>query len=204
MQNTVDLSISMVVAMTHERVIGYKNELPWGLIRSDRKHFAELTKQTGVIVMGRKTFESIISTNGRPLPDRLNIVATSRPAKAEVSFRRKMKGAKVETDVVFVSSIQEAMVLAGRHCEEHHVASEAFVIGGGEIYEKFLPFASRIYATIVNAVALGDTYFPELSAKEWQTFSETAMKYQCAGDPYETAYIEYKRITEPAELEQAG
>lgn len=203
MHDTVDLSVSMVVAMTHERVIGYENKIPWDIIRSDRKHFAELTKQTGVVIMGRKTFESIIATNGRPLPDRFNIVLTSNIKKAHTLLRKAVPSQRERESVAFATNVEEALCLAKQHCQARRVGMEVFVIGGEHVYETFLPITSKVYATLIDTCALGDTFFPDLSLKEWAVSDETALKLQCPGDPYRTAYFEYKRISDSSEVKQA-
>ena len=133
--------ISLIVAMDENRVIGYKNKLPWNL-PSELKYFRETTKGKPVI-MGRKTHESI----GRPMPERLNIITT------------RDKNYKAVNCIV-VNSTEDAIKAAKG-------SDEVMVIGGAEIYKLFLPIANRIYVTKVHGIFKGDTYFPEFNENEW-------------------------------------
>ena len=129
------MMINMIVATSSNNQIGINNELPWH-ISEDLKYFRKVTNGKTVL-MGRKTFESI----GRPLPNRRNIVLTRDPHFAH-------EGIEV------VHSIKEALELC--HAEEN-----MFIIGGGEIYAAFLPYADYLYITLVDKVIEGDTSFPE-------------------------------------------
>ncbi len=137
--------ISLLVAYAKNRVIGKENDLPWYL-PADLRRFRDLT--TGkTIIMGRKTFGSIIARNGKPLPNRTNIVVTRDTDYA-------YDGVQV------AHSITEAIKMVP-------VGEEAFIIGGAQIFEQSLDLADRIYATEVEAEIDGDVYFPELEP-EWQ------------------------------------
>ncbi|MBI2658396.1 type 3 dihydrofolate reductase [Candidatus Woesearchaeota archaeon] len=138
--------ISLIVAMDENRVIGYKNKLPWNL-PSELKYFREATKGKPVI-MGRKTHDSI----GRPMPERLNIIITrDRNYKAD--------------GCVVVNSKEDAVKAAEGN-------DEIMVIGGAEIYKLFLPIANRLYVTRVHGSFNGDTYFPEFNENEWVKVKE--------------------------------
>ncbi|WP_162473667.1 type 3 dihydrofolate reductase [Serratia microhaemolytica] len=138
--------ISLIAALAVDRVIGMENAMPWRL-SGDLAWFKRNTLNKPVI-MGRKTFESI----GRALPGRHNIVLSSQPGTAP--------------DVTWVSSVAEALAAAGD-------AEEIMVIGGGQIYTQFLPKASRMYLTHVDAEVEGDTHFPDYEPDEWHSsFSE--------------------------------
>ncbi len=134
--------ISLISAMAHHRVIGFKNQLPWHL-PADLKHFKAITLDKPIL-MGRKTFESI----GRPLPGRKNIIL-SRATNLIIS------GCEV------ANSLQAALSLA-------RPAEELMVIGGAEIYKACLPLADRLYLTLIDLEAEGDTYFPEWKPEEWK------------------------------------
>jgi len=131
--------ISIIAAIGKNRELGKGNKLLWH-IPGDLPRFKKLT--TGhPIIMGRKTFESI----GRPLPNRTNIVVTrDADYKAE--------------GTVVVDSIEKAIETAKSKDEE-----EIFVIGGGQIYQQALPFADRLYLTVVDVQADADTFFPDYS-----------------------------------------
>ena len=133
--------ISLIVAMDENRVIGYKNKLPWNL-PSELNYFRETTKGKPVI-MGRKTHESI----GRPMPERLNIIIT--------------RDKNYKTDNCIVVNSREDAVKAAKG------SNEIMVIGGAEIYKLFLPIADRLYVTKVHGAFKGDTYFPEFNENEW-------------------------------------
>ncbi|MDO8643795.1 MAG: dihydrofolate reductase, partial [bacterium] len=116
--------ISIIAAVAKNRIIGKNNQLPWHL-PEDLKHFKEIT-MGHPILMGRKTFESI----GHPLPGRENIVLTrDRSWKAE--------GVTVIHDF-------EAIL------KQRVATEENFVIGGSKIYELALPYAQKLYLTLIN------------------------------------------------------
>jgi len=131
--------------MDEERGIGKDNQLPWRL-SSDLKRFKTLTMGHHLI-MGRRTFESI----GRPLPGRQTIIVTRNP-------NYRAEGCQV------VHSLDDALALAERQGD-----SEAFVIGGAEIFAQALPIADRMYLTRVHTIVEADTFFPEFEAGEWET-----------------------------------
>lgn len=131
--------ISLIAAMSENRVIGAGNRIPW-TIPSDLKRFSETTMGHPVI-FGRKTFESI----GRPLDGRKIIILTEQ------------RGYRVEGASV-AHSIAEAFSLCGSD-------DEVFIGGGGALYQEMLARADRIYLTVVHGVYAGDTFFPEIPAE---------------------------------------
>lgn len=137
--------ISLIVAASTNNVIGVQGELPWRL-SSDLKRFKGLTMGKP-IVMGRLTFESI----GRPLPGRQNIVITR-----QADYRAD--GCDV------VHSIDKAVAAAGD-------AEEIMIIGGGHIYQQFLPLAERIYLTRVRVKIDGDVFLPDFDSSDWRETS---------------------------------
>ena len=139
------MRLSLLVAAAENRVIGRDNQLPWHL-PADLKRFKQLTLGH-VIVMGRKTFDSI----GRPLPKRRSVVITRNP-----SFEHP--------GVTVVHSLEEAWeVSAGE--------TEVFVIGGAGIFELALPRADRLYLTRVHAEVDGDVLLPEIDFDDWELMS---------------------------------
>jgi len=138
------MKISMIAAMSKNRVIGSDNKLPWH-IPEDFKHFKKNTLKKPVI-MGRKTYESI----GRLLPNRANIIITRK-------LDYYINGA------IVVNSIEKAL----EYCES---MDEAMIIGGGEIYKEALPLATKIYLTVIDDEFDGDTFFPELD-NTWEKTS---------------------------------
>jgi dihydrofolate reductase len=153
------MKVSIIAAMSKNRVIGKGNELPWH-IPEDFKYFKEKTLKKPVI-MGRKTYESI----GKLLPGRTNIIVT-----------RKLD--YVVNGAIIVNSIEEAFGECIMLFCSIMSDNEVMVIGGGEIYEQALPHTSKIYLTIVDTEVDGDTFFPEID-DEWVKISTE----QRGGDP---------------------
>ena len=143
--------LSLLVAMSKNRVIGKNNQLPWHL-PEDLKHFKALT-MGHPIIMGRKTYESI----GKVLPGRTNIIVT------------RQKNYVIPSAIV-VDSIQSAFA-AG--LEENSAKNEAFVIGGEEIFHQALTFSQHIYLTEIQKTFDGDTFFPALNSQEWREAERT-------------------------------
>ncbi len=143
--------ISLIAAMTPERVIGIDNTLPWKL-PADMKWFRQHTLGKPV-VMGRKTYESF---GARPLPDRHNIVVS----------RDKLYDAG---DASIAYSIDDAIEKA---IEQEPDVNEIMIIGGASFYEQTLPIADRMYITEVQTTLKGDAWFPEFDKAQWQV-SET-------------------------------
>src|SRR5690349_21170892 len=130
------MTISIIVALSENNVVGINNQLPWHL-SADLKRVKALTMGHHLI-MGRKTFESI----GRPLPGRTNVIITrDRNYQAE--------------GCVVVGSLMEALDKAKED-------NEAFIFGGGEIFKEGLPKVNKIYMTRIHQHFEGDTHFPEL------------------------------------------
>ena len=164
------MRLSLIVAMNASRVIGNQGELPWRL-SSDLQRFKRLTMGHHLI-MGRTTYESI----GRPLPGRTSLVLS------------RNKDFSVEhPDVHTVNSLPEACELAATAGDQ-----EAFVIGGGQIYQLALPHVERMYVTQVAAEVIGDAYFPEWNPTEWELLSEESHPAD-AKNEYDSVYRVYQR-----------
>jgi dihydrofolate reductase len=144
------MNVSMIAALSKNRVIGKNNDLPWKL-PDDMKFFMDKTKGHHVI-MGRKNYDSI-PKKFKPLPDRTNIVVT-RQKKFEAP------------GCIVVDSLEKGLDIAKENNEP-----ETFVIGGAEIYRLGLPHANKLYLTEIEAEIQGDTYFPLFDRNEWiETF----------------------------------
>lgn len=154
--------VSAIVAMSENRCIGKNGDLPWH-IPEDLKHFQRVTMGKPVI-MGRKTFESIVARLGKPLPGRDNIVISRSGFSAE--------GAIVCANIEV--AIEQAKTLASAKG-----LNEIIIGGGAQIYELALPYTNRIYLTKIHQTVDGDAFFPELDANEWK---ETSGK-DFDGDP---------------------
>jgi dihydrofolate reductase len=162
-----------IAAMSQNRVIGEGGKIPWYL-PEDFKWFKQVT-MGHVIVMGRKTFESI----GRPLPSRKNLVLTRHPQrlikkhpeifgqyhewrggkflKRPYQFHFSKLGEKVETEIFIFSSLDKL------NPEEFH--NDIFICGGAQIYEDALPRCSDLFLTMVKREVPGDTFFPPFEDK---------------------------------------
>lgn len=140
--------VSIVVAASENNVIGKDNRLLWHL-PEDLKFFKRQT--TGkVIIMGRKTFESVGS---KPLPNRTNVVITRNK-----DF--------VSPGVVVFHTLKEAL-------DAYKDEPETCVVGGEQIYREALPYTGTVYLTRVHTTIDGDTFFPELDASLWELVNQT-------------------------------
>lgn len=145
----------LIAAVAEEnRVIGRDRDLPWHL-PDDLKRFKRLTIGHPLL-MGRRTFESVVHQFGGPLPDRRMVVLTTQGDFDDYP------------DVETYDSIDAAM---------DALSDEDLVfIGGGEaIYRQFLPEADRLELTLVDGVYEGDTYFPPFEHLIGDVFEETAV-----------------------------
>lgn len=139
--------LSLVVAVATNGAIGMQNQLPWRL-PADLRYFRKLT--TGhCVLMGRNTFESI----GKPLPNRTNIVVSRNP-----DFSAE--------GILPAQSLEEALQIARQLGE-----TEAFLIGGGQLYAQALPLADRLYLTEVQTTPEADTFFPLPLEPHWKETS---------------------------------
>ncbi len=141
-------NLSLIVAVATNQVIGINNTLPWYL-PEDLKRFRTLT--TGhYIIMGRKTCESL----GRLLPDRTTVIVT------------RNKDYQLEGALV-AHSLEAAIKM----CESD---TEAFIIGGAELYRDGLKHANKLYITEVEIEVNGDAFFPTIDLHQWQQTSREA------------------------------
>ncbi len=142
--NENQIKISMIAAMTQDRVIGKDNDMPWHL--PDDLQFFKKNTLGKPVVMGRKTFESI---GCRPLPNRPNFV---------ISLQTDL-----DYSVPVLASIEEAINAAKADNPQ-----EIVIMGGGQLYKQMLPEAERLYLTLIDAQIDGDTHFPDWTqVGEW-------------------------------------
>ncbi len=149
------LNVVQVVAMDRQRCIGVDNQLPWHL-PDDLKHF-KATTQGGVMLLGRKNFDSI----GRPLPNRISWVLTRDPdwqadgVKVAHSLEQLLDGAAADAKALGQNQI--------------------FVIGGAELYRQTLEISDRLEVSHVDLAVTGDVFYPEIPAA-FQVVQRTAMQ----------------------------
>ena len=144
----MNIIISHVVALSNNNVIGVDNNLPWNL-KTDLNHFKNYTTNK-IIVMGRKTFESI----GRPLPNRLNFVVSRTIDEIENAF-------------VFKST-KEAIDAAKKKCLDDENYNEIVIIGGGYLFKDTLEITNKLVLTNVDCDINGDVYYPDIDFKFWK------------------------------------
>lgn len=159
------MTLAIIVAMSQNRVIGLKQTIPWQLPH-DLQHFKALTLGHPIL-MGRKTHASI----GRVLPGRQNIVIS--------------RDSEYTSPGCFIAhSLDEALRVVAD-------SPLIFVIGGAELYKEALPFADRIYLTLIETTLEGDTFFPELS-HDWREQSNEHFTRD-AENAYDHRFITYVR-----------
>ena len=156
--------ISLIVAMASNRVIGDKGEIPWK-IPGEQKMFKEIT-MGHTMIMGRKTYEAI----GGALPGRTNIVVTRQPGYQA-------------PDCIVVHDLNQAL----DSCSPDE--TEAFIIGGGQIYKETIADADRIYLTVLTREVAGDTYFPEFAESDFKVIRSDFID---AFEPYH--FYTYERV----------
>lgn len=138
-------AIVLILARARNGVIGRDNRLPWRLA-DDLRRFKALTLGKPVI-MGRKTFQSLPQ---KPLPGRTNIVLSHTLTASDPG-------------VLVAATPSQALALARAQSPD-----EIAIIGGAEVYAAFLPFASRIELTEIDADVAGDTFIPAFAPQSWR------------------------------------
>ena len=167
-------SIALVAAVARNGVIGRHNTLPWHL-PEDLQRFKALTMGHPVI-MGRKTFDSIVAMLKKPLPGRTSIVISRSPGQLQL--------APEWTDVRTVATLEEALCQAPAGSTMH-------VIGGAQIYELAMPHATHLYMTEVLSDFEGDAHFPHWDRSQWLEVSREHGQATAAGPQYD--FVEYRR-----------
>jgi len=141
--------ISTIVAVDKNNAIGKDNQIPWYL-PADLKYFKKMTLNHHII-MGRTNYQSI----GRPLPKRTNIIVTRNPFF-------------IVSNCLIAHSIEEALQIAHKNGED-----EAFIIGGGTIYEQTQNLWDKVYITEVDVeIKDPDVFFPTRDFSKWNLIFE--------------------------------
>jgi len=166
------MEIIIVVAYSRNHIIGNDNKLLWHLM--DDMKFFKKTTQHQTVLMGKNTYWSL-PEKFRPLPNRYNIVLTTKP------FENTFENLSV------FNNIEDSINTLKKEGLE-----KLFVIGGSQIYEAFLPFADEILATEVDAIIEGDAYFPIFDESEFH--KEILQKFQKnESNDFDFEIISYKR-----------
>jgi len=160
--------LSIIVAVAENNVIGKDNKLIWHL-PEDLKRFKRLT--TGhTIIMGRKTFESL----GRILPNRKHVILCN-----DMEMNIDNENVEVLEDISMLKEYIES--------EEEH-----FIIGGATIYKLLMPYAKKLYLTLIHEEFEGDVYFPEIEEKDWKIIDrEEGLRNE--ENPFDYEYITFER-----------
>ena len=156
--------IIIIAAVAKNRCIGKDNQIPWNLPQ-DMARFRKLTTNHTVL-MGRKTYESILGKLGTPLLHRKNIIIT------------KNLNYKVPSDVKVYHNINTAI--------EENSKNDIYIIGGADIYSQTIDKAGKLYITEVKKEIHGDTFFPEIDPTKWQQTKKEKH--------YNFSFCEYTRI----------
>jgi len=139
--------LTIIAAASENNALGKDNQLLWHL-PEDFKRFKTLTSGHHII-MGRKTFESF----PKPLPNRTHIIIT------------RQNDYQAPEGCIVVPSLEKAMELCPAN-------EEAFVIGGGEIYQQALDVVDKIDVTRVHTTLDADTFFPTIDPTLWEMVFE--------------------------------
>ena len=149
--------LSMIVAFDENRLIGANNKLPWHF-KEDLQYFKEVTS-THDLLMGRLTFESILSYRQKPLPHRHHYVAT-------------------QTKTYDFESVTTVADVTG-FIETYPKEKELFIIGGAKLYAQLLPLVDRLYVTHVKGAYEGDAWFPEIDLSDWMKIEKGETEELC-------------------------
>ena len=162
------MTYSIIVAIAQNMAIGKNNDLLWHL-SEDLKYFKKTTSEKTVI-MGYNTW---LSLPVKPLPKRRNVVLVPDSSFDDPKFESAY-------------SIEEV----GKVCSGDN---ECFIIGGGSIYQQFLPLANKLYITWVFKDFDADIFFPEIDFSQWKEVSRSERHHDETED-VEFAFVVYERI----------
>jgi len=139
------MTVTIIAAMTHNHVLGKNNDLPWD-IPEDLAHFKKTTAGKTVI-MGKNTFNSIVSRIGKPLPKRRNvIISTTLPPQEGIEV---------------YPSLQDALNATKDD-------AQVFIIGGAQLYKEAIDIADEMIISWVKQEYEGDVVFPQFDKNDWE------------------------------------
>jgi dihydrofolate reductase len=159
--------ISLIAAMSENRVIGKDNKLPWKM-PADLEHFHKITAGYPFI-MGRRSYLS----KDRLLSTKKSIILTHHTNDF------------LYPDCQRAESLGEALSLLGDD-------EKIFILGGGSVFRQSLSIADYLHLTIIHAKIEGDTCFPEFDTRQWKLVKEI-YHYKDARNPYDYRFLEYSR-----------
>lgn len=169
MNNVNRQRISIISALSENRVIGINNKLPWHL-PGDWEHFREITAGKAFI-MGRTSYES----EDALLSSYRNVVLSRRRALI------------LDEKSVQAQSIEEGIALLNDE-------PEIFILGGAQIFAQSLSYATFMYLTIVHGHFEGDAFFPEVNWNEWE---ELSSQFHSKDEKHDYAFSikRYRRVS---------
>lgn len=162
--------VTIIAATSKNNIIGYKNKLPWSVIREDFRQFRAATLKHTVI-MGRNTFNSI---GNRPLVDRVNIILSTTLSQPE------------DNSFFVRSKLSDAIEFSQTNYPEKQI----YIIGGEGVYREGMTIADQLRITKIDCEFPGDAYFPEIDLHKWEQISfEILSTY-----PYPATLVIYNKI----------
>ena len=158
--------ISVIVCVDENFGIGYNGDL-LSHIPEDMKFFREKTNNS-IVVMGRKTYDSL---QIKPLPNRVNVVITSKINENNYMETRKDGAIYINMDAI-------KAILENKAENPSVLPFDIFVIGGGQIYKELLQYCDCVYLTkILESHDNVDTYFPNIDVMtEWEMTDVSELK----------------------------
>jgi len=159
--------ISLIAAMSENRVIGRNNALPWKM-PADQEHFHRVTEGCPFI-MGRKSYLS----EDRLLSKNLSVILSHHTSDY------------LYPNCIRAESLGEALSILND-------APEIYIIGGGEVFEQSLSIANYIYLTLIHVNIEGDTYFPQFDSTQWKIVRENRHQNN-RENPFDYSFLEYSR-----------
>lgn len=175
------MDLTIIAAISENNIIGNneidengleKFTMPWPWIKEDMLHFEKLTKESGTVITGRKTYESL-PDRAKPLKERQNIVLTRNKNFSEEG-------------IYIAHSIKEALEMSKVH--------NPYIMGGSEIYNKFLDKTNKMEITWIHKKVEGNVRFPSVKWEEWSEMNRELHKDDNSGVNY--SFATYIRKTE--------
>ncbi|WP_201533786.1 dihydrofolate reductase [Psychrobacter ciconiae] len=155
-----DIEVAQIAAVSENHCIGKNNDLPWH-IKADLQHFKKMTADSektgqdiqGIVIMGRKTFESMAS---KPLPKRMNVIVTTQTDFAEANNLSDCQ------NIIVAQSLNDALTKATDLAKKLDLPT-VWVIGGERLFTEALAVTDRIELThVATTIDNGDAFYPTL------------------------------------------
>lgn len=181
------MTIKIIACISSNSGLGMNDGSLLFHIKEDLQKFKNITSEEkgSILLFGRKTFDSIISLRGKPLPDRLSVVLTR-----DANYKSKY-GEQVYTDLTRL--INHSKTLTDKD-------KTIFICGGGELYSQLLEFSDEILLTIVNKHVEADVYYP-MELQESLNFVEVETSEDFYSEKY-NAYYKFVRYVKDNNLEE--